>query len=55
MKDTENMSDVEKLFIKMQEKLGGNVQWVEIPVPLQLRFIDSVNVIMEISSIRYQE
>lgn len=46
------MSETEQLLKKLQEKLGGNLAWNEIHPQHQMLFIQAVNLIMDIASIR---
>lgn len=44
------MSDTEKLFYKLQAKLGGNAQWEDIPPFFQYEFVAAINKIIQIAS-----
>lgn len=46
------MSETEQLLKKLQEKLGGNLAWGELNPQHQMLFIQAVNLIMDIASIR---
>ena len=46
------MSETEQLLKQLQEKLGGNLAWGEIHPQHQMLFIQAVNTIMDIASIR---
>lgn len=45
------LSDVEKLFIKLQGTFGGNAQWSNLDLHAQSAFIQSVNNIRAICSL----
>jgi hypothetical protein len=44
------MSETEKLFYTLQEKLGGNAQWGDIPTFYQYEFVAAINKIIQIAS-----
>ena len=46
-----NLSDVEKLFIKLQGTFGGSAKWYELDLNAQQIFIQSVNNIRAICSL----
>ena len=43
------MSETEKLFYTLQEKLGGNAQWEDIPPFFQYEFVAAINKIIQIA------
>jgi len=46
------MSDIEKLFVKMQSIFGGDIDWKELDLQTQLVFVSSVNNIQKIATIQ---
>jgi hypothetical protein len=46
------LSETEQLLKKLQEKLGGNLAWGEIHPQHQMLFVQAVNTIIDIASIR---
>lgn len=49
MQDKEQISEVEVFFYTTQSKLGGNLLWEDLPAPMQLRYIDCINFILEVA------
>lgn len=46
------MSDTEKLFYKLQEQAGGNLQWHQLNPQYQLAFIQAINNIRGICALK---
>lgn len=44
------MSDVEKFFYAIQEKLGGNLQWSDLDPFAQIQFVQAINSIIQATS-----
>lgn len=45
-------SEVEQFLQSTQNKLGGNLQWQDLPLPMQHRYIDAINFILEVATFR---
>lgn len=46
------MSDVEQLFTRLQEKTGGTMKWHDLHPQYQQIFIQSINNILQICSLK---
>lgn len=46
------MSETEQLLEKLQQKLGGNINWGNLHPQHQMQFIQAVNLIINIASIK---
>jgi hypothetical protein len=44
------MSDAEKMYVAIQQKLGGSVLWHELHPTEQMNFVQALNIIIALTS-----
>lgn len=53
MKETQEQSDVEKFFYVIRAKMHGELNWEDLSPIDQMRFVDALNVILQLTSARF--
>lgn len=54
MYTNQNISEVEQFLKATQKKLGGDLEWHEMPLPMQVQYVDAINFILDIATFKKQ-